>query len=996
MADGIAGLTSALSGRYQVQRELGRGGMAIVYLARDLRHDRLVALKVLHQELTASLGPERFLREIRITAQLQHPHILPLLDSGEEAAALWYTMPYVEGENLRQRIAREKQLGIGDSLQIAGHVAAAIGYAHRRGIVHRDIKPENILLESSGAMVADFGIARAVSAAADEKLTSTGLAVGTPAYMSPEQGAGGHVVDARSDVYSLGCMVYEMLAGQPPFSAPTAQGLLARHAVDPVPSLRTVRPTVPPNVERAVEKALAKVPADRFGSAEEFAAALTRPDAGVVDATAVVLAHARRAPRRRQAAAAAIVIAAGLATTVALWRRSHTAGPTVVPSAALIAVLPFRPSVSDTALERLGRDLVLTVSPTLDGVGDIRTVDAHTVLAQSPPSSKASSLEKDQALARAFGAGSVLRGSVLKVGSQVRLDAGLVTSDSAAKALARLSVTAPPDSIEALTNGLIKALLPQIWRGGTAPSPSIDGALRTKSTAALRAFLEGEHSLMGNQWDEAAEAYGRAIGADSSFWLAYSRYAYVVGWRFRPVDSTIDNALGRHIGDLPEVERLMLEAPENEKASENLARTKRLAERFPTNWFARMQYADALFHWAPLLGHTRAEARAALEETLRLNPRFVPGWDHLIQSVLGDRDTIGSARALDALTRLGAGPAFIEEHGTDQLMQYRLSDRLLRGDVNGTKALTDSVIRDVVAHRGGGLVGPAFAGFFASELAIQRRLLRLLPDWKRDASRMVPYLWAGRGAWDSALVVLDQFEKLGAGTDSTAPIRAYRLAAVGAWLGALPPEEAARRRGSAWAAARLLSGDSRTEVAWLDGMLAIVRRDRLALGAARSEVHAAALEAGDSSGFFDRSLAGFDLYLAGSRRQAARALAALEWEQAEEYSPRRFAVPPAMPINRLAAAEWLLAAGDTAQAVRLLNWVDTDQISGFTWAALKGLVELERGRIEDAQGHNDQALAHYRQFLVRYDAPMPSQRALVAEAREAVVRLSRRGDPSPR
>ena len=206
-------------------------------------------------------------------------------------------MPYVEGENLRQRIAREKQLGIDDAIEIARQVASAIGYAHERGIVHRDIKPENILIGSSGAMVADFGIARAVTAAADEKLTSTGIVVGTPAYMSPEQGAGGHDVDARSDLYSLGCVMYEMLAGQPPFSAPTAQGLLARHAVDPVPSLRTVRPTVPAAVERAVEKALAKVPADRFRSADELSAALSRSGSDCRGALSRA-ASRRRWPRR--------------------------------------------------------------------------------------------------------------------------------------------------------------------------------------------------------------------------------------------------------------------------------------------------------------------------------------------------------------------------------------------------------------------------------------------------------------------------------------------------------------------------------------------------------------------------------------------------------------------------------------------------------------------------------------------------------------------------
>src|SRR3954469_16022104 len=287
-------LAAALADRYRVERELGRGGMATVYLAHDLRHDRPVALKVLRPELAASLGPERFLMEIRIAARLRHPHILPVHDSGETAGRLWYTMPYVEGESLRQLLSRERQLPVDRAVRIATQVLGALGYAHGHGVIHRDIKPENILLDSGQAVVADFGVARAISAAGEDRLTETGLALGTPAYMSPEQATASRDLDGRSDLYALGCVLYEMLAGQPPFVGATAQQLLARHAIDPVPPLRTVRDTIPTPVEQSVTRALAKVPADRFATAGEFAEALTRAGDGVVASPASRLRRSTR------------------------------------------------------------------------------------------------------------------------------------------------------------------------------------------------------------------------------------------------------------------------------------------------------------------------------------------------------------------------------------------------------------------------------------------------------------------------------------------------------------------------------------------------------------------------------------------------------------------------------------------------------------------------------------------------------------------------------
>ncbi|HJR17201.1 MAG TPA: serine/threonine-protein kinase, partial [Gemmatimonadales bacterium] len=281
MTSAVRAIADAFEDRYQVERELGHGGMATVYLARDLKLHRSVALKVLRPELAASLGPERFLREIEIAARLSHPHILPLHDSGEAGGHLYYAMPYVEGESLRQRLEREGQLPIPDVIQIGQAVASALTYAHHHGVIHRDIKPENILLarDSAGGaahpLVADFGLARALDAAGAERLTATGLALGTPSYMSPEQSSSDRHLDHRSDIYALGCMAYEMLAGAPPFTGPTAQAILARHALDPPPRLHTVRTTIPAAIEVAVERALAKVPADRFATADEFARALT-------------------------------------------------------------------------------------------------------------------------------------------------------------------------------------------------------------------------------------------------------------------------------------------------------------------------------------------------------------------------------------------------------------------------------------------------------------------------------------------------------------------------------------------------------------------------------------------------------------------------------------------------------------------------------------------------------------------------------------------------
>ncbi|HEY7029133.1 MAG TPA: protein kinase [Gemmatimonadales bacterium] len=285
-------LTTALADRYRIERELGQGGMATVYLAQDLRHDRRVAVKVLRPELAAVIGADRFLSEIKTTANLQHPHILPLFDSGAADSFLFYVMPFVEGESLRDRLSREKQLPIPDAVRIATEVAGALDYAHRHGVIHRDIKPENILLHDGRALVADFGIALAASKAGGTRMTETGMSLGTPIYMSPEQAMGERDITARSDVYALGCVLYEMLVGEPPFTGPTAQAIVAKVVTEEPRALIPKRHTIPANVEAATLTALEKLPADRFASAAEFAAALGDPSYAIRRTTATMPAVA--------------------------------------------------------------------------------------------------------------------------------------------------------------------------------------------------------------------------------------------------------------------------------------------------------------------------------------------------------------------------------------------------------------------------------------------------------------------------------------------------------------------------------------------------------------------------------------------------------------------------------------------------------------------------------------------------------------------------------
>ena len=506
-------LRIALAGRYALERELGRGGMAVVFLAHDSRHDRVVAIKVLRQEVAAALGAERFLREIQIAAKLHHPHILPLYDSGTAADLLYYVMPYVEGKSLRERLDHETQLPLDDALTITRQVAGALAYAHQHDVVHRDIKPENILLESGEAVVADFGIARAISAAGGDKLTHTGIAIGTPLYMSPEQAAGVGALDGRSDVYSLGCVLYEMLAGHPPFSGGTAQAILARHALDPVPRLRTARGTVSGAVAEALDRALAKAPADRYATALQFAEALGGSGRSVVSPPS---GGFRRLRAALGAGLALVALGGGLAVWKP-WRHARTAAVGAPAYAASVAVLPFETIGGGPQDEYFSDGMTDEIITQLAQIRDLKVISRTSVVAL-----KGSHLTLSR-IADTLGVDHVLEGSARRAGGRVRVNAQLIAAKTDAHLWARTYERDLKDVFrvqEEIAGDVSRALLASVQ--GLRP---LSPGSRTEQPAAYDAYLRGTYWRQQRTRDgllRAMQAFQEALAVDSLYAPAFA------------------------------------------------------------------------------------------------------------------------------------------------------------------------------------------------------------------------------------------------------------------------------------------------------------------------------------------------------------------------------------------------------------------------------------------------------------------------------------------
>ncbi|MGH7594165.1 MAG: protein kinase domain-containing protein [Gemmatimonadales bacterium] len=577
-------LQSALADRYTVEREVGRGGMATVYLAHDIKHDRNVALKVLHAELAATLGAERFLREIQIAARLQHPHILPLYDSGQADSLLYYVMPFVEGESLRDRMVREKQFSVEAAVRIGQDVAAALDYAHRHGVVHRDIKPENVMLHEGEAIVTDFGIAKAVSVAVGESLTQIGMAVGTPAYMSPEQASGEREPDGRSDIYSLGCVLYEMLTGVAPFTGSTVQALITKRFIESAPAVRDTRAGVPVELESVVRKTLARDPDERYATAAHLVQALMSPK---------ILTPANATP---------------LVTTAFSARKS-------------IAVLPFVDMSperdQDYFCEGIAEEIINALSK----------IEALQVASRTSSFAFRGKNEDIGDIGKKLKVGTMLEGSVRKAGNRLRVTADLVNINDGFHLWSERydrdleDVFAIQDEI---AGNIVKALRVVL----SDDEKRVIEKVRTDNVQAYDYYLRGRQFF--HQWrrkaiEHARRMFERAIEIDPNYALALAGIADCCSFIY-----TYWDASATHLEQADAASRKALQlAPELAEVHTSRGLALAFARRYeeaeqafksairldPSLFEAHYFYARALLQQGRL-----AEAARSFEEAARLRP----------------------------------------------------------------------------------------------------------------------------------------------------------------------------------------------------------------------------------------------------------------------------------------------------------------------------------------------------------------------------------------
>ncbi len=957
MSDRSDSLEAALADRYRIQREIGSGGMATVYLARDLKHDRQVAIKVMRPEIAAELGVERFLREISIASKLSHPHIAPVYDSGQADGFVYFTMPYVEGKSLRWRLNREGRLTLDEALRITREVATALSYAHQQGVVHRDIKPENILLSGGVAVVADFGIARAISAAGGAGLTTSGFGLGTLGYMSPEQAAGGQDLDGRSDVYSLGCVLHEMLLGRPPGRWLDGDTLDTGRIADAAPEDREQLDSLPDWVERILTTALAQSPDRRFTNADELIAAT----GGTVTAPAPSAASpARRRSRTYYAIAAVAVLVAGAAAAIIARSRS---GPELDPN--VIAIAPF--DVLDPELATWGEGLVDLLAAALDGAGPLRAVPPSAVIKGWEGRAdvvSATSMGSD------LGAGLVLYGRLVSAGIDSARAFATLLDVADNRTIAEFDLRDRADRIDRLADSLAVRLM-----GDLSRTRGLSGwrlaSLGSSSPAALKAFLQGEQHYRSFSLDSAEWYYNRAIELDSTFALAYSRRATASGWNLN-LDPNITPSLlraGQLNHGLARRESLLIVADSISGALTRFVGDStgwdQLRRLFTTLEFAARQYpsdpqvwyelGEARFHHGPFIGMTDQQAFDAFTRAVALDSAFVPAYRHLIELslLLRDRDAARSVAE-----------------------QY-----VARSD--------SSMFRDAAL-----IIAALLDPERTTDPSTQESLEALAPDafyqvwydlkWWIDSaetSRRVATAWIA--ATDSALgrqSLALAFAYRGHLKDSYALIgvREPALFAVLARLGGIPRDTANVQFG-AWLEERFGFGILNGHRWWAqDGDTTALKQAVTYWDSVTTTVSPENVIRGEHIGRAGRA------YLALARRDTLGAL-------------RMFETLPVWPYRYFSYYEQLTRAQILARLGRDREAADLFDHMPFArqWSppADAIVVELERGRVHERLGNRETAIRAYSLVVDAWGDADPVLQPLVDEARMALARLV--GEPRP-
>lgn len=647
MTDPVAELRRALRTRYDLQGELGRGGMSIVVRARDLRHNRDVAVKILRAEFSAALGSDRFLREIQIAARLQHPHILPLYDSGEEARIHYFVMPCVEGETLRQRLSHEHGIPIGEALRIAREIGSALAYAHAQGIVHRDIKPENILLSSGLAIVADFGIARAQLAAVGDRVTDSGVAVGTPGYMSPEQAGGEQQLDGRSDIYSLGCVLFEMLAGEPPFTGPTPKAVVARHMQQPPPALHIVRPTVSHQLEQVINRALAKVPADRYATADQFVEALAE-----AERPGVAPAPTNRTIRTLGAAAAIAALA------IVAWL--GFGGKAAIDDKKIV-VFPLAERGIPRADSGVGYDLALVIEAALEHTDPLKWIDGWQRLdARQRANVGLVTPDAARALTLARGARYYLDGI-----ARSDVDSASVTlrlTDATGDSLVAQETINAPVSQPLYQLGLaaVLKLLPKILD----PGRRVDlAALTDRKPGAVALFIQGERNYREARFLQALDLYRRAVGLDSMLAFAAVKGAQAASW-------------ANHLGEAEQLARAAVShpsalTPRYAHFAQGLLAYVRGQADSAVYWLekarsvapdwneASMALGEVFYHLVPSHVTLDTLAEGAFKRAIAVDSEFTPALFHLTELAIRRSDLGEAARLIQRFQNAEPDSSFV-------------------------------------------------------------------------------------------------------------------------------------------------------------------------------------------------------------------------------------------------------------------------------------------------------------------------------------------------